>query len=252
MVLTSQEIAAKNIVSNGRTTGRRDTTYDATIGEIISCGKVIDGPSFPLPSRGVVWVVSNEEFQLPPDATGVASLKTSWAHEGVFALNVGVIDPGWTGPIATALVNFGRDEIIVKKDDAFLRVMFLSSNPIPTPRPPHYHNRSEYVKSIANKSRAFSNTFLNMAQIADEVGKEIFKLPKIAFWLTIAAIVISLLAMSIPIAISVATSDAHDEAVTLDLQNRLKNLEDRANKADELRQKQLLEEKKALDQKKRR
>src|SRR5450830_549060 len=105
MLLRKDEIIAKNIVAAANSKSQRETTYDATVGEIIFCGRKIEEDEFTLPSRGVVWVISKEVFTLPSNITGLATLRTTWTHDGVLALNVGVIDPGWNGPVATALVN---------------------------------------------------------------------------------------------------------------------------------------------------
>lgn len=107
-MLEKNEIAGLNIVQHSHVNGVRDSTYDATVGTIIKRGKD-QGSTYILEPRGVVWVVSQEEFHMPNNVTALATVRTMWAHKGVFALNVGVVDPGWNGPVATALVNFSMD-----------------------------------------------------------------------------------------------------------------------------------------------
>jgi deoxycytidine triphosphate deaminase len=94
MILVRDEIEAKNIVHSAQVNGPRSTTYDATVGEIIIEGKSIQESSFTLLPRGIAWVISTEEFRLPSDVTGLATLKTTWTHNGVLALNLGIVDPG--------------------------------------------------------------------------------------------------------------------------------------------------------------
>ena len=231
VVLTSKQITDANIVPNGNINARRDTTYDTTIEEIIVCGQVVDSASHVLKSRGVVWVVSKEEFNVPSNVTGLASLKTSWAHDGIFALNVGVIDPGWKGPVATALVNFGRYPVTISKGQPFIRVMFLEGDAVPSPRPPVYVDRKHYLSRIVDKSRAFSDTFLNMAELTDEVGREILKMPQWAYWLTITAVAVSFAAIFAPIAHSVYSDNASDKATILDFERRLDALEEEVKEA---------------------
>ena len=37
----------------------------------------------------MVWVLSKEEFALPKDVTGLATLRTTFTKQGILALNVG-------------------------------------------------------------------------------------------------------------------------------------------------------------------
>lgn len=217
MVLTLPDIQTRNIVHGGVQPGQRHTTYDATVGDIILCGKIIDEKKFTLKPRGVVWVVSNEEFHIPNDITGLATLRTTWTHDGVLALNVGILDPGWEGPVATALVNFGNADFVVEKGTQFFRILFLESKA--TGGTPIRKMRAEYVKEIVAKSRLFSDTFLNMTSLAKDVEGMVLKLPKWAYILTGIALVVSMLAIYMPISFTVWT-DHRKEQATLDMLER--------------------------------
>jgi len=206
VILTSAEIDTQKIVSNPQTAGKRPTTYDATVGEIISNGARIDKPRYRLPPRGVVWVVSNEEFDLPADVTGLATLKTRWTHGGVLALNVGVIDPSRKGPLATAVVNFGNKGFDIKKNDPFFRVLFHRH--LPTAGPAKISDRMQYIDEILEKSKNTSNTFLNISALAGEVTSEIFKSQlwvRVTLYLTVLALGVAIVAMLIPMAYGVST-----------------------------------------------
>jgi deoxycytidine triphosphate deaminase len=50
-----------------------------------------------LEPREMVWILSKEEFALPKDVTGFATLRTTFTKQGILALNVGIIDPFLTG-----------------------------------------------------------------------------------------------------------------------------------------------------------
>jgi dUTPase len=223
MLLTKNEIANKGIVLGAQPAGVRETTYDATVGTILSDGSPIAGNEFTLKSRGVVWVVSAEEFRIPSDNTGVATLRTSWAHEGVFALNVGLLDPGWKGPVATALVNFGKKDFVVRKGEGFLRVLFLTS--AMTAAQPMIHPAQQYIKTIGNKSLAFSDTFLNMSSLVAEVEKEVLKMPKWALYLALAAIILSVFAVYAPISYTIFTDHLKDQVALSSMEKRVAQIE---------------------------
>lgn len=204
MILNAEQIVSKNIVHPVSNEGQRTTTYDATVGEIIYRGKCKKGSSFTLASRGVVWVVSQEVFSMPDNVTGVAALRTTWAHNGVFALNVGVIDPGWKGPLATAIVNFGRDDFVIEKGQPFFRIIFFEHDKSTLhPANSTVKERQNYINEICQRSNSFSKTFLNMSSLVKEVSNDVFGLPRWIQYLTRIGLIIAFLAILVPIAFSV-------------------------------------------------
>jgi deoxycytidine triphosphate deaminase len=220
VLLTKSVIKSSGIVQYPQSNGERESTYDATVGTILEKGKDA-GIAYTLPPRGVVWVISQEEFHMPNNVTALATVRTTWAHNGVFALNVGVVDPGWHGPLATALVNFSTEDFEVRQGDAFMRLVFIQHEPT-TPQSTG-KDRSEYVKQIKLQSRSFSKTFLSMHTLVDDVAKEIFKLPRLAVGL--AVLVVTLASIFIPIAITVWTNGADMKAEVAKLQLRVEELE---------------------------
>jgi deoxycytidine triphosphate deaminase len=160
MILTSDEIEKLKIVQNRIPEGARSTTYDATVGEIIHEGVTYEGTSYVLPPRGMVWVVSRETFSLPPDITGLATLRTSWTHNGILALNVGIVDPGWSGQLAAALVNFSSTNFEVIRGKGFLRVLFIKHGA--TDAKKTEKTEGTYLDEIRDKSARIPSTFLNI------------------------------------------------------------------------------------------
>lgn len=227
MILTDREIKHYGLVGNARESSVRASTYDATVGKIISEGKVLTDDSFDLPRRGIVWVVSNEIFTLPETITGLATLRTTWTHRGILALNLGIIDPGYRGPLATALVNFGNNDFQISIGDPFFRIIF-QIHAIPEQTTKTEKTLKAYVSEVVDKSRFFSKTFLGMESLVREVSDEVLSFPKWALYLTIAAIVVSLLAIYVPIAFTVSEeffNKQHSNAERIDkLQKKVEAL----------------------------
>lgn len=221
-MLTKSEIVADAIVQHSQSNGERESTYDATVGVIISEGKDV-GSTYTLPPRGVVWVVSKEDFHLQADTTAVAALRTTWAHNGIFALNVGVVDPGWKGPVATALVNFSTEDFSVSHGDPFMRLMFFKHKP--TQPSIVAVSRGEYVKKMKKNSRDFSDSFLNMTSLVDEVAGKIFSLPKVVVVAAWVAVLVAVLAIFVPILFSVWMGVNDDKISIARLQQRIEQLE---------------------------
>ena len=183
--------------------GQRATTYDATVGKILLAGVEISQTSFILPPRGVVWVVSHEEFYLPKSITGLATLRTSWTHRGVLALNVGVVDPGYEGQLSTALVNFSESDFEVKVGEPFFRVLFFKHGAVQVSKTGH--PPTEYHRKVLDYSRSYRRSFLNMESVASQVAQRVFGLPKWGTYLTLIALLVAVVAIFVPIAFSVWT-----------------------------------------------
>lgn len=208
MLLTSKEIEEQNVVIESRSDGKRATTYDATVGSILLRGREIKEDEFWLPPRGIVWLISAETFDVPNNATGLATLRTTWTHDGVLALNVGVVDPLWKGPLAATVVNFGNSHFEIKKGDTFLRLMFHS-------HPAETNHRVEktmddYKKEIAIKSKLYSSTFLDIESLVPEVAEKVYGMPKslynfsmLGILIAISAIFVAVGAIFVPVAIDV-------------------------------------------------
>lgn len=203
MVLVSQEIADRNIVHNAVAAGKRPTTYDATVGCIIQEGREINETNFKLPPRGIVWVISAETFDVPDDATGLATLRTTWTHDGLLALNVGIVDPGWRGQLAAAVVNFSQDSFMISKGDGFLRVVFHGHSASGAQRVTK--TEEQYKREILSKSTKFSSTFLHMDKLVSEVSDKVFTLPRVAQYLAFFGFIVALLAIFVPISLSAWT-----------------------------------------------
>jgi deoxycytidine triphosphate deaminase len=210
MVLSRSQIAARNLVFNAKPAGWRDTSYDATVGRIITEGNVLDVAHFMLPKRGIIWVVSHEEFHLPDDVTGLATLRTSWSHDGILALNVGVIDPGYEGPLSTALINFSDKDFIVRVGDPFFRVIFNRHRR--TGAAKSKTGADEYTRRTADKSARTSNTFLNMRSLSRDVIDEMLTFPRwtynITKWGTIiafAALLLAIIAVFLPVTYGISS-----------------------------------------------
>jgi deoxycytidine triphosphate deaminase len=113
-MIVGKQILERGLVNGGCESNLKNSTFDLTIGEIVPIGKKAlqerrrnpNVPSVFLEPREMVWVLSREEFNMPADVTGFATLRTTFTKQGILALNVGIIDPLFKGPISTALINF--------------------------------------------------------------------------------------------------------------------------------------------------
>ncbi|MBN9585718.1 MAG: hypothetical protein BGN84_00795 [Afipia sp. 62-7] len=177
-MIVGQEIIDRNLVTGGASDNLKNSTFDLTVGEIIPIGKKairarrkdpIVSPYFLAP-REMVWVLSKEEFSMPATVSGFATLRTTFTKQGILALNVGIIDPLFHGPISTALINFSDRAREIRIGDKFFRVAFFEHSDVSA-----FHAkdenvvRAQYIRNLENVSYSdFSKSFLNIPEFDDE------------------------------------------------------------------------------------
>jgi deoxycytidine triphosphate deaminase len=178
-MIVGQKLLDEKLVKGGRDANLKHSTYDLTVGDIIPIGKKAirkrqkdPGATSPyyLEPREMVWVLSKEEFEMPATVTGLATLRTSYTKDGILALNVGIIDPLYRGPVSTALINFSDRPRRIAVGDRFFRVAFFKHDDVTA-----YHKHDEsidrptYLKNLEQTSYSdFSPSFLNIPAFDDE------------------------------------------------------------------------------------
>ncbi len=218
MILTRDEIKKEKIVVGATATGERATTYDATVGKIITKKGECRDNSYALSQRGIAWVISNEIFSFPENRTGLATLRTTWTNRGILTLTLGIIDPGYTGPLATAVVNFGRHEFIINKNDKFFRVLVLGHQKAETRS--DFESFDEYTRKVLGQTTNFSETFLSIDTLAPEILRSLFSMPRWVVYLSIIAIFFGFFSATLPIGYSAMNG-------MLNLQHKIEILEQR-------------------------
>src|SRR5262249_33136776 len=62
-------------------------------------------PTVQLQPGQMIWVISQEELNIPIDCCATVFPKNHLAMSGVFAFNVGHVDPGYRGPIIIRIIS---------------------------------------------------------------------------------------------------------------------------------------------------
>jgi deoxycytidine triphosphate deaminase len=172
-LIAGEELDAAQFFRSG-SPKRRASSFDLTIGEIIDhAGEASFGP-FKLQPGHMVQVISKEVFSLPADVTGHVTYKTALTRNGIWALTVGIIDPGWRGPISTTLFNFSKSDYAIHEGDSFLRVSFFKHAAVNETHFPKQYDSVAYrieIRKIAMTK--FAETFLNQDEISEKAGKAV-------------------------------------------------------------------------------
>jgi dUTPase len=243
-LLSGEEIKQLGLVEGAKEELYRASTYDLSIEEIIPSGGVIpEGSKFPLSSGGMVRVISKECLKLPDTVTGHVLLKNELCTQGVLAISIGVVDPGFEGPISSTLINFGRETCEINKGDAFLRVSFFRCQQSSKATHSQKNSRDGYVRKVRRDVLAYSGpTFLNMDKMAARAATRAFGSFRnwLVIWAGLIAVLVAVIAIFAPL--GAAFVDKHlvsDEQRDIRLEQAIeKDVEAR----DEIRLKALTEQ----------
>lgn len=168
-MLVGNEILKRGLIVDGKPDALKNGTYDLTVGEIFPVGREEANKqaarcrplsSYSLAPQEMVWVLSNEHFKMTPDVTGLATLRTTYTHQGLLALNVGIIDSHFEGQISTVIINFSDRTRTIKKGEAFFRVMFFEHEPLAAP--PRTDKPSTREDVLSRAAGDFPKNFLNL------------------------------------------------------------------------------------------
>lgn len=151
---------------------KRASSFDLTVGSIFNDkGMKVGGPYILQPNE-MVQVTSAEAFNLPSDVTAHVSYKTGLTHKGIWALTVGVVDPGWNCPVSTTLFNFSKVPFAINEGDVFLRVSLFKHSPVPEDDLHQGPTVGDYTKRVqATAGTTFGRHFLNTEKVAEDAGK---------------------------------------------------------------------------------
>lgn len=169
-LVIGNSILSQKLLKNGKSENLKHSTYDLSIGKIYPAGEdgesIQPGKIYYLKPNQAVLVLSEEEFGLPSTVTGIATLRTTLTKMGLLALNVGIIDPFFNGPISTTLINFSGRSVPIEIGMCFFRVVFFEHEDTT-----EYHKRNEnkspevYDKELRiDAYREFPKNFMNMPE----------------------------------------------------------------------------------------
>lgn len=185
MLLDIDSIKRLNLLSGGKDSDQ-PASVPLTIGTLITNGKEIYNGKIMLPPQGMIMAVSNEVFDLKDkQVIGYTTVKNALSRKGIWALNIGIVDAGWRGPISSILINFSKQEQELETGDEFLRITFHAYQPLPVSTidsfvstPSHKQLSSidlnneikSYIKNRKPEFRAMMDEkFLMLGKLKDEL-----------------------------------------------------------------------------------
>ncbi len=241
MLLSGDEIKKRNLIQNDSTDSYRAASYDLRVGKIITWSGE-EKSSFTLKSQATVLAISSERVKLPRNVSGDATVKTRLCHDGVLAINIGIIDPEYEGLVSSYLINFGRKDFSLNVGQTFLRLALHEFTPSEKPPSPHNLSDTEYInerkkETVAVLSETFLHLPMNIKPLTEEVLSEWKK--GLFIWVPIASLFFIALTWAITLGVTysgreVPSKEQLKAELSSDIQARsLKSIDDRLTRIEE-------------------
>lgn len=246
--INAESLKARCIVQNGKDGQYRAIGYDLSIGHIVRPDGEL-ATRYTLPAQGIVEVISRERLHMPPNVYANVLIKTGLSNEGLLALGIGVVDPGYHGRISSFIVNFSKDTQPLELGQSFLRSVFYEVEKSSYFCKIEVKDKDYIASSRKRVISNFGDSFLNSDKLTNEiVDKSIQKYKKSAsFWIPAVAFGLALITFLLNFGsfaamqrwfdprVEVSTTAEADIAKSLtDISDRLERLEARAMTADQI------------------
>lgn len=184
MLITGHQITEQGLLANADPQNIQGGCYYLRIHSIIPTGEEANSydPDKPkmfhtLQPGGLAWIISEEKFQIQDTAiTALVTLRSGFTKQGMLALDVGLVDANFFGPIGSLVINFSKKPIRLNAGDKFFRVLFFRHNTaVGEQMPPRTeYNHSEYSKKIlSDMVGGFSGTFLQTAEMEERIQENL-------------------------------------------------------------------------------
>jgi deoxycytidine triphosphate deaminase len=209
-MLNRDEIKAHGIIAEGAADDEdekswRTASYDVRIGTIMAVeedggARLSEKEFHTIPAQGMVEVISLEKVKVPPNIAGYASVLTRLSRRGLLALNTGIVDPGYEGPVSAVMVNFGKIPFSVSRGDQFLRLSFHQYIPPANFKPLPPIGQEEFLRERRKDAgERFSALWLNLPDHIQGVFRTAFlrNLPLVSVFLGLGALVLTLFTWSV-------------------------------------------------------
>jgi dUTPase len=184
MLVVGEEILRQNLLRDADKSHIKNSSYYLTIGAIIPVGEDAKNFDFNKPPemlvikpRQVAWVVSKEVFNIKShEITALVTLRSTFTKQGLLALDVGMVDADFEGPIGSIVINFSKNDVRLATGDEFFRVVFMKHGEVPPEFRPQraQFTAPQYIKEQHREIiRSFPASFLNTEALSDEMTAEI-------------------------------------------------------------------------------
>lgn len=158
------------------------SSFDISVREIIHWRneEIASSQDYILKPQETVYLISEQRISVKPGYVAYVFLKNRLSQKGIMALNTGIIDGGFNGPISTLITNLSKENIIISETD-FFRVVFhkidMNQDELKRikddtdNREPYSYN--QYKNLIIQNFKNLPQHFLDRHELKNQIDKEL-------------------------------------------------------------------------------
>lgn len=184
MLITGSKIIEDKLLEGASEKNISGGCYYLQIHSIIPAGKRAKSCDAKKPQNfytlepgGMAWIISQETFGIKDTSiSALVTLRSGFTKKGMLALDVGLVDANFSGPIGTLVINFSQKPIRLKAGDQFFRVIFMQHDEPSTKYAPKTvkFTHEEYIDQVLSEAvGGYSSTFLQTAEIEARIRANI-------------------------------------------------------------------------------
>ncbi|UJF22041.1 hypothetical protein [Shewanella sp. OMA3-2] len=191
------------------------SSFDVEVKEIIykdDNDKVKRRPSIDnLKPQNSAYLISKQYIRVPEGYIAYVFLKNRMSQRGLLALNTGIIDQNYYGPVSTLILNLSNQVTEIPNPDSphdlsFFRIVFHKIDDTPDALtnlkfPTKKHEYEDYISHRIQELAFLPKTFLNTNEIEERVKKAVtdkikeYSLGRLLIYVAIVGFLFSLLSM---------------------------------------------------------
>jgi hypothetical protein len=154
--------------------------------------------------HGMVEVISLETIKVPEYVAGYASVMTRLSRGGFLALNTGIVDPSYEGPVSAVMVNFGNIPICLNRGDPFLRLTFHRYDPPQNVKAFRITGEKFLADRKKEAGERFSESFLDITAQIDEIARGAFRryLGRLVIFVGLLALMVTFVTFGVTIGVN--------------------------------------------------
>lgn len=184
MLITGQSIIDRDLLEGATDEHIRSSSYYLSIHCIIPAGEEAKGfdhekpkTSHTLEPGGLAWVISEEIFNIKDfKVTALVTLRSGFTKKGMLALDVGLVDANYHGPIGSVVINCSKNDIRLSKGDEFFRVVFFEHEEVEGKfrYPAIKYSHTQYINQQLNSLISeFPTSFMQTDQIESRLNSSV-------------------------------------------------------------------------------
>lgn len=120
----------------------------------------------------MVWIRTFEKVSMPSDLCAFWWQTNRLSRQGLMLVNMSIVEPGYTGPLACLFVNFGNKPVVIDPDTVIAKLVFMRLGKDAQKSMTAKSDAASYDRSIVRAAMGAPVTFMDVGSIELGLSKK--------------------------------------------------------------------------------